>query len=135
MNNKSIKPIDRTGYLANLIYEIVEGGHEHRPAVVVGGVAWQTWALGGGAKLWWDAGTRRLMAMRPNGPLQAGEDKTFAAHIQKAGYTFKPGIKPGTSAFIDDGLNAWRGVVWVLAEAVPVGVGEDEPVPTQEGLF
>lgn len=117
------KPVDRTGYLANLIYEIVEGIRAPKHYHEKGETKWAVFALNGGASLWWHADTRQIMALRSNAPLQLGEEATFKAHIQKAGYSFKAGIKAGTPVFIDGDLNAWRGVVWVLAD-VPAGVGE-----------
>lgn len=149
MRNNKVKSsvVDRSSYLAHLIYLIVDEqparpaatAHHHGP-----GQNWNAYQLGGGAQLWYETSTRQLAAVRPNASLQAGEANVFAGHIEKAGYT---ATGPGTRIFIDEGLNAWRGVVWVIerppaattdAQGVSMAAIDATPAqgaPTQGVLF
>lgn len=121
MRNKNIKsvPIDRSSYLAHLIYSIIEQlparpvatPHHHGP-----GQNWAAYGLAGGAQLWYEAETRQLAAVRSNVTLEPGEANVFANYIAKAGYT-AAGV--GIRIFIDEGLNAWKGVVWQIERPAP----------------
>ncbi len=132
MANKP-KSVDRSGYLANLIYELIEGAatlsrQTHKDAA---GVEWRVCKLSGGASMWWDRSGRRLMAMRINHKLQGGEADTFTVNIHKAGYSTK-GPYP---VFIEaDLLNSWHGVVWIIGAGV-VDTAEDPAEPVQGLLF
>lgn len=121
MRNKNIKSvdIDRSSYLAHLIYSIIENlparpvatAHHHGP-----GQNWNAYSLAGGAQLWYESETRQLAAVRSNVTLEPGEANVFANYIAKAGYT---STGAGVRIFIDEGLNAWKGVVWTIERPTP----------------
>lgn len=146
MRNNKVKSsvIDRSSYLAHLIYSIIEDlparpaatAHHHGP-----GQNWNAYQLGGGAQLWYETETRQLAAVRPNVSLQNGEANVFAGHIGKAGYT---ATGSGERFFIDEGLNAWRGVVWTIerpaaattdADGISLAAIDATPAQGQQGVL